>query len=350
MADRIRRERTAAPRVRRPTGEAPRTYGHGVIASACDEDLRWLVVTVPEAWSLASGMLSRPPHAVHHVRTMDADRIAAQVEHLPEVDAVLGIGGGSAMDMAKYCAWKRELPLVLAPSTASADACLTETIGVRCGGRVRYIGEVNPQRVVVDFDLICAAPVALNRAGAADILSIHTALHDWRLSSSRERDIFHAGQAQRAAALIDKLMVHADDIRAGRPAGILTLMELFRGEVAICREARSSRPEEGSEHYWAYNAEYVTRRRFVHGELVALGIVMMSALQGNDPDGIRGKLDALGIRRRPAEIGITDDEVRQSLLTARTYVEEDRLAYSVLNEAMITSVMAEELLVAASRS
>jgi glycerol-1-phosphate dehydrogenase [NAD(P)+] len=347
MAERFVKQKINIPRRRAAIGEVPREYGYGIVANACAGDERWLVATVPEAWAIVAPMFGRPPRIVHKVRSMDGDTVASEVERLPEVDAVLGVGDRDALDFAKYVAWHRNLPLVLAPATICADSCLTDTIAIRCNHRVRYIGEVYPRRVLIDFELVCSGPAEVNRAGASDILSIHTSLEDWRLASQREIEVYDAVAAQRARALLTKLMDRADDIREAKPAGIVTLVELFWSSVDLCRRSRTSRLNEGSEHFWAYNAEYVGRRRFVHGELIALGIVMMSALQGNGPAAVREKIDALGIRRDPARIGLSGVELRKSLMTARQYAEADHLAYSILNECEITPAMAEELVAAA---
>ena len=98
---------------------------------------------------------------------------------------VIGLGGGSALDTAKYVTWKTGKPLFQIPSITSVDAAFTDAIGVRIDQRVRYIGHILPQRVVLDIDLVRSAPPRLNRSGVGDILSCHTALYDWRLALAR---------------------------------------------------------------------------------------------------------------------------------------------------------------------
>jgi glycerol dehydrogenase-like iron-containing ADH family enzyme len=71
-------------------------------------------------------------------------------------------------------------PLVQIPTITSVDAGFTDAIGVRSEGRVRYVGTIVPEEVVLDIELIRSAPARLNRAGIGDVLSCHTGLHDWR--------------------------------------------------------------------------------------------------------------------------------------------------------------------------
>jgi glycerol dehydrogenase-like iron-containing ADH family enzyme len=299
---------------------------------------------MPEPWALASRQFSRPPAALRMVTTMTEEVVEAQTTALPPVEGVLGIGGGSCMDFAKYVAWQRNLPLLLAPSIVSVDACLTEAVAVRRDGRVHYMGEAYPREVVVDFDLVCAAPPELNRAGAGDILSIHTALCDWHLAHELNGEPYDIALAAESRALLDRLAEKADDVRNATPEGIRALVELFWAEVRLCQRAGSSRPEEGSEHFWAYNLEFLTRRSFLHGDLIALGILLMSGLQENDVSGARERIEAVGLRHTPEALGLSREAVRESLLTARDYAVSDQLNFSILNVREMTPKLADRLI------
>lgn len=74
--------------------------------------------------------------------TTRAERAAlapAEDQPLPPT-LVWGIGGGSALDHAKFTAWTLGLPLLLAPSVLSVDAGFTVAAGVREDGgtKVRW--------------------------------------------------------------------------------------------------------------------------------------------------------------------------------------------------------------------
>jgi len=306
-------------------------FGRNLLPDALPQNMDWLVITTPPIREFVKSQFSSVEAQIHVPVSMDLAQLVDWEQQLPAAGTVLGIGGGVCMDAAKYIAWQRHLELYLVPSIISVDACVTETIGIRREGRVRYIGEVYPRSVLVDFELIQKAPLNLNRAGAGDILSIHTALSDWQLAARETGEFYNERTAQQSAALLEQLDAAAEEIFHVTETGIRTLMALYLAEVQFCQQMGNSRPEEGSEHFWAYNVEYLTGKNFVHGELVALGVLLMAALQDNKLTQIHQLIQKLGVRWRPEAIGLHPEEVQPALVTAKHYVETEGLSWSVLN-------------------
>jgi len=318
-------------------------YGHRLIPDALRAQKNWLVVIAPPLRETITSLLSGAEAYLVEATSLEESHLAHIAESLPPAGAILGVGGGVAIDTAKYIAWRRDVPLYLAPSVISVDAFLTESIAVRREGRVHYLGEVYAQQVLIDFALIQTAPPSLNRAGAGDILSIHTALWDWRAAAEAGADSYDETIATKSQSLLDTLAQAADHIRHVTETGIRTLVELYAEEVRLCRLAGSSRPEEGSEHFWAYNVEHLYPRAYVHGELVTLGVLFMAQLQQNRLEWVAGLVHRLGIRYRPEEIGLSEEAVVHSLVTAKAYAESDGLAYSVLNLRPLNKEQALEM-------
>lgn len=322
----------------------PIQYGNDLLPAFIQQNKKWLVV-VTEPLLEYVRQIFVPENAYFVIPPGMEDSILNHwASSLPPATQLIGIGGGVCMDATKYLALKRQIPFVLVPSVVSADAFLTDTIGIRKGNKVTYIGKVYPDRVLIDYHLIQMAPKHINQAGAGDILSIHTALWDWRLAARRTGEKYIRSVARQSGDLLLQLDEVSDEIYSVSTRGIDALVGLYDAEVRLCAHVGSSRPEEGSEHFWAYNLEYRTRKQFIHGEVVALGVLLMAALQKNHFCEIQGLIQKLGIRWHPANYGISRQELLDSLITAKVYVENENLPYSVLNYRTITPQSAEKLL------
>jgi glycerol dehydrogenase-like iron-containing ADH family enzyme len=103
----------------------------------------------------------------------------------------------------------------------------------------------------------------------------------------------------------------------------------------FCDDYRHSRFEEGSEHFFVYCFEHVTGRTLMHGELVALGVLIMSSLQGNNPELACEIVQKAGVRHRPVELGYTLEEVDRTLTALPAFVKSEKLWYSIANDLVI---------------
>jgi glycerol dehydrogenase-like iron-containing ADH family enzyme len=319
-------------------------FGTDLIGSLEFDPQRTVFVSMELPWKLTAPRLRSVPHHVMFVQSMERTALEEAARELPSADTVIGVGGGSALDFAKYLAWKRDLRLVLVPSIVSVDACVTSAVGVRDGGRVHYVGDARAELLLVDFDLIRAAPPRLNRAGAGDILSIHTGSFDWLLAHTRTGERYDRRIAERCAELLLELERNAGEIREVSEKGIRTLVELYRAENDFCEAFGNSRPEEGSEHFFAYNAELRTGKQFVHGEIVCLGILLMSRLQENRSEWVGMLLEDLGVLYRPIDIGLERNEVRESLLTLREYCDQEKLPHTIAVEKELSEEVTDRLI------
>lgn len=304
---------------------------------------RYTICVNDPPWSAVAPRVA-PPERVIHVTSMDIGHLDGLVGAEPDSDMVVGLGGGSAIDTAKFIAWKTGKPLIQIPSITSVDAGFTDAIGVRSDGRVRYIGQVLPQYVVLDVDLVRSAPKRMNRSGIGDILSCHTGLWDWRFAVERGHGAaWDAPAASLGRQLLTELEQHVDEINAVTPQAVRWLASAYQRIGAACSALRHSRFEEGSEHFLAYAYEHRTNAHPLHGELIALCVVAMCTLQDNDPEWARSIVERCGVTANSGDLNISRDDFIGALLSLGEYVERERLDYSIVNAGTIDATAAGRL-------
>ena len=199
------------------------------------------------------------------VSTIDGDELKDEVAKLPHCRSIIGLGGGQALDVAKYFAWSLQLPLFQAPTSMSVNAAFGHRTGLRFKGNVRYVCWVVPEAVYVDFDVIQNAPPVVNRSGICEILCYHTAHADWRYAQERGKVEakwpYDQAMVDEAQAVMATVMDALDDIREVNEKGIRALMLANRwGGAAFHNLGWNPRPIEGADHFLFYALEYNTGR------------------------------------------------------------------------------------------
>ena len=105
------------------------------------------------------------------------------IDEIKNTDAIiLAFGGGSVLDIVKYCASKCDAPYITVPSTLSNDAVYSCVSRLTTNGKKRSYGVQPPTGIIVDLDVVKKSPKDLILAGVADLVSNLSALEDWKLA------------------------------------------------------------------------------------------------------------------------------------------------------------------------
>ena len=325
-------------------------YGRNLVAELPNFVNRpYLVVTMDDLWPTFQPLLDQPGMAgIHLVRTLDLAELEGIVDDLPSSGSVIGLGGGQAVDVAKFVAWRRRLPLFQVPTAMTVNAPFGHRSGLRRDGIVRYLGFAVPEAVYVDFDVIASAPPGLNRAGVGDILCYHTAHLDWRLTRDLGREEARWPYDERlvsaARERLDSVLGALDDIHDVTDHGIRTLMEAHRwGGDTFHASGWNPRHIEGVEHFFFYNLEKRTGRHFIHGQPVGFGIVLGSVLHASGADEMVAALHRAGVDIRPEAMGVSWDDADAAMRTLGAFVREAGLWHSIADERSVDDAIAAEV-------
>ncbi|MCE2413107.1 iron-containing alcohol dehydrogenase [Candidatus Poribacteria bacterium] len=314
-----------------------------------------VVLTTAPAWKVVNGIDINTRHPIYADSNTRTD-MAALAEAC-KAEVVYGIGGGLAIDTAKYVAAAKGLPLIALPTILSTDAFLTDATGVRENGCVHYVPSKAPDTVIIDMEVLCNAPASMRASGAADVLSIATALWDWQEAEKMEANPSNQQLTPQAvgiaSTLLQTLLDNAREIGNGTPTGLKLLLDLLCMEVQLCYQCGHSRVEEGSEHYFVYaienhltpaegrstDNETTNGESLLHGELVGLGILLMAVLQSQPWTQYRHALECLQINYRPS--AVARDAIAETLINLSDYVAHHQLPYTVATTLRITPDIAE---------
>src|SRR4051812_50035961 len=115
--------------------------------------------------------------------SVDAARELSLQLRQSSYDAVVGIGGGRTLDVAKYTASLTGLPMVAVATNLSHDGIASPVASLEHEGRKGSYGVHIPLAVFVDLDYVERAPARMVRSGIGDVVSNLSALSDWRLAA-----------------------------------------------------------------------------------------------------------------------------------------------------------------------
>ena len=312
--------------------------GRGVSIGIGKELGKYVVTTMEIPWNIIKNDIGKSPEKVINVTSVEKQWIEDQIKELPEFDTIVGIGGGMAIDVAKYISWKLNKKLVSIPTILSVDAFTTPAAGVRVNHDVEYLGIASPNPLIIDYDLLRSAPKELNIAGVGDLFSIHTASFDWQYANSRGKSEYPFSQnaVDNGKKILEFIYDNIGNIKENNDNGLRSIVEAYISLNTICLPIDHFRIEEGSEHYLFYELEERLKRSFIHGNIIGLGIYLLSRLQKNDPLFITEMMDNSGLIYHPNSMNIKREDLRESLLTLKNYVKsKDKLWFTIIDDSNI---------------
>ena len=311
----------------RPVQDWPAHYEPGAVRQHCPDLDDYVVLTSPSAWKAVQPEMPRPPRALAHVISQEEQFNESLITRLPTSDWVVGVGGGMALDAAKYVAWKMEARLILVPTIVSTGAIFQPHFPSRRDGRCTILNDLAaPEKVLFDTDIIRAAPPRLNASGMAECISWLGTVASWRWWC--EQDLPGVPWDQAAADEVNewvesRFQQYSGDLDGeGRPGptAIRACAEVNRERYQL--KMFGLKAGHALDHLLDNTFVRVHKRNLLHGELVALGTLISGLTYGSEFDRCRAMFDACGTNYLPSQIGCTWSQVRSTIATIRENADD----------------------------
>jgi glycerol-1-phosphate dehydrogenase [NAD(P)+] len=241
--------------------------------------------------------------------------------HRAGADAIVAVGGGRCIDIAKLAAARAGLTIVTVPTQLAHDGiCSPVAVVPNDEGHTESIGAVTPRAVFLPLEVVGGAPVDTLLAGIGDLMANPLALRDWQLAVDRGLEAPDPRGWEMSWESFERIRPYLDRSPDEFVHELRFLRDLadalIKSGMAMV-VAGTSRPASGAEHEISHAIDGLYGGRALHGAQVAFGCVISAALYDDENlDGLVAALERLGLPRHPRDLRLGQDEMVDVLLEA----------------------------------
>ena len=308
-----------------------------------------ILVTEQNLVNIFGGVITRlqgsfPNMELYLLEQQNFDNAVALAKYITmnEITLIIGFGGGTVLDLAKFASFVSKTTYICLPTTLSNDSLASPVAVLGTEGKARKTFRCTiPHAILVDTDAIVGAPVRQLLAGIGDTVSKYTALNDWKLAHSVGRE-----HVDDFAYMISKMAFNSicyNDQRELKSVDFLKRLTqaLVMGGLAM-EIAGSSRPSSGSEHLFNHSLEenFSEQVNVPHGIAVAIGSYGACTFQNRNIGKITRVIKDYGIPVCPSSWKITEDLFVEAWQTAAATRPE---RYTILNQTDLSRARLAEL-------
>ena len=285
-----------------------------------------------------------PLHEIYFIKEASYDQAAALAKYITmnDIACVIGFGGGTVLDLAKFAAFVSKTRLISLATTLSNDSLSSPVAVLGTEGKARKTFRCTiPDAILVDTDVIRSAPKRQLLAGIGDTVAKYTALHDWKLAESAGREKVDDFAYMISKVAFSSICNHErGDVED--PDFIKDLTRaLVLGGLAM-EIAGSSRPSSGSEHLFCHALEenFSEEVSIPHGIAVAMGSYAAVLFQNRNLPKMTRVLKKYQIPVRPSDWNLKEETFVAAWQQASA-TRSDR--YTVLNETDLSDTRLSEI-------
>ena len=259
---------------------------------------------------------------------MDVDYLIVNSSTLMEVYAVedrikeskpqivLGVGGGTKIDVAKLSSTRQGIPFISVPTTASHDGIASPVAAVKGLNKPYSVMAESPMAIVADTDIIINSEYRFTASGCGDLISKFTSVRDWELAYKMKHEYY--GEYAASLALMSARLVakNVEIIKLDSEEGLRLVLEALISCGVAMSIAGSSKPCSGSEHLFSHSLDMIEPNGALHGEQCGVGAIIMAYLYDIDWKGIKETLEKVGAPTTAEELGVDPESVVKALVAA----------------------------------
>jgi glycerol-1-phosphate dehydrogenase [NAD(P)+] len=233
-----------------------------------------------------------------------------------DYDALVGIGGGRTLDVAKYAATRLALPMVAVATNLAHDGIASPVSSLLHEGGKGSFGVVLPMAVVVDLDYVRTSPPRMVLSGIGDVVSNLTAIEDWRLASVERGEPVDGLAVTFARTAAESVLHRFDGMESD--SFLTALAEALVLSGIAMAAAGSSRPSSGADHEIMHAIDALFPGTANHGELAGVGALFSAFLRDNQrlAEQIDACLRCHDLPRLPADLGLSDEQFAEAVAYA----------------------------------
>ncbi|EHJ01307.1 Glycerol-1-phosphate dehydrogenase (NAD(P)(+)) [Clostridium sp. DL-VIII] len=250
-----------------------------------------------------------------------------------DVEALIGVGGGKAIDAVKYMSFLKKIPFISIPTSTSNDGFSSAGASLLVNGRRMSLPAKTPYGIIVDIDVIKGAPEKFIFSGIGDLISNITALHDWKFEEENGKAIIDD-----FATMISKKAVNSfvrtefksikDDLFLKELVDSLTLNGISM-EIA-----GDSSPASGSEHLISHALDKFLEHPELHGIQVGIATYIMAKVQDHRSERITKVLKETGFFEYVKTLKLKKEDFRRAIDEA-PLIKPNRYTYIHVEENRI---------------
>ena len=274
-----------------------------------------------------------PKSELYLIQKADYDSSAALAKYITmnDIRLVIGFGGGTVLDLAKFAAFVSKAYLISLPTTLSNDSLASPVAVLGTEGKARKSFRCTiPDAILVDTAVIESAPERQLLSGIGDTVSKYTALNDWKIAHTRGNSVVDDFAYMISKMAFNSILVRRHENLKDKDFIKLLAQALVMGGLAM-EIAGDSRPSSGSEHLFCHALEenFSEEVNVPHGIAVAMGSYCAVQFQNRNLTKIRKVIKTYGIPVKPSDWKITKEIFTKAWQQAAA-TRADR--YTILNE------------------